>query len=275
MGRMEGKVAVITGGGRGQGEAEARIMAREGAAIAVCDVLENEGRAVADAINADGGAARFFPVNVQDEAQWRSLVGDVLAWKGRITTLVNNAGIINRMGIMETSLDNWHRVMNVNLVGPFLGMKHCAPAMRRAGGGSIVNVASIAAYLGLKCAAYVSSKTGLVGLSRTAAMEFVDWNIRVNSVCPGTIVTGLNAGAPHLEPMRKAAPMKRHGTCEEIANLVLFLASDESSYVTGTDIPIDGGVIAAGAMYGIVLEPSKDALAAADVGRTVGRGPDA
>jgi NAD(P)-dependent dehydrogenase (short-subunit alcohol dehydrogenase family) len=263
---MNGKVAIITGGGRGQGEAEARILAREGAAIAVCDVLEDEGRAVAEAIEAEGGAARFFAMNVQDEAQWRTLVRDVLAWQGRITTLVNNAGIINRMGIVETSLDNWHRVMNVNLVGPFLGMKHCAPAMREAGGGSIVNVSSIAAYLGLKCAAYVSSKTGLVGLSRTAAMEFVDWKIRVNAICPGTIVTGLNAGTPHLEPMRKAAPMKRHGTCDEIANLVLFLASDESSYITGTDIPIDGGIIAAGAMHGIALEPSRDALAAAGAG---------
>lgn len=266
MGRVEGKVAIITGAGRGQGAAEAHLLAREGAAVAVCDVLEDEGRAVAAEITAGGGAARFFPLDVRSEAQWRSLVTSVVSWKGRITTLVNNAGIINRMGIVETSLENWHRVMDVNLVGPFLGMKHCAPAMREAGGGSIVNVASIAAYLGLKCAAYVSSKTGLVGLTRTGAMEFVEWNVRVNAICPGTIVTGLNAGAPHLEPMRKAAPMKRHGTCEEIAALVLFLAADDSSYITGTDIPIDGGVIAAGAMHGIALEPSKDALAQARAG---------
>lgn len=268
MGRLEGKVAVITGGGRGQGADEAMLFAREGAAIAVCDVLEEEGRAVARAINDGGGSARFFALDVQEESKWGGLVSDVLAWKGRITTLVNNAGIINRMGIVDTSLDNWHRVMNVNLVGPFLGMKHCAPAMREAGGGSIVNVSSISAYMGLKCAAYVSSKTGLVGLTRTAAMEFVGWNIRVNAICPGTIVTGLNAGAPHLEPMRKAAPMQRHGTCEEVANLVLFLASDESSYITGTDIPIDGGVLAAGALHGIALEPSKDALAASRTSAT-------
>lgn len=261
MGRLKDKVAIITGGGRGQGADEARLFATEGAAVAVCDVLEEEGRAVASAITADGGAARFFPLDVRDDGQWRRVVSDVLAWKGRITTLVNNAGIINRMGIVETSLENWHRVMDVNLTGAFLGMKHCAPAMREAGGGSIINVASIAAYMGLKCAAYVSSKTGLVGLTRTAAMEFVGWNIRANAICPGTIVTGLNAGAPHLEPMRKAAPMQRHGTCAEIANLVLFLASDESSYITGIDIPIDGGVVAAGAMHGIALEPSKDALA--------------
>jgi NAD(P)-dependent dehydrogenase (short-subunit alcohol dehydrogenase family) len=248
VGRVEGKVVIITGGGRGQGAAEAELLAREGAAVAVCDVLEDEGRSVARAINEAGGAARFFPMDVKDDAHWQAVVEEVLRWKGRITTLVNNAGIINRMGIVETSLDNWHRVIDVNLLGPFLGMKRCAPVMREAGGGSIVNVSSIAAYLGLKC---------------TGAMEFVDWKVRVNAICPGTIVTGLNAGTPHLEPMRKAAPMKRHGTCEEIAQLVLFLASDESSYITGVDIPIDGGIIAAGAMHGIALEPSKDALAAA------------
>ena len=262
MGRLDGKVAVITGGGRGQGADEARLFAREGAAVALCDVLEREGREIADAIERSGGSARFFAVDVQDDAQWRALVRDVLAWKGRLTTLVNNAGIINRMGIVDTSLENWHRVMNVNLVGPFLGMKHCAPAMRDAGGGSIINVSSIAAHMGLKCAAYVASKTGLVGLTRTAAMEFVGWNVRANAICPGTIVTGLNAGAPHLEPMRKVAPMQRHGTCEEIANLVLFLASDESSYITGVDIPIDGGVVAAGAMHGIALAPAPDAIEA-------------
>ena len=261
MGRVEGKVAIITGGGRGQGAAEARLLAGEGAAIAICDLLQEEGRAVAAEITAAGGAARFFPMDVSDEGQWRALVADVLAWKGKITTLVNNAGIINRMGIVDTSLENWHRVMNVNLVGPFLGMKYVAPAMREAGGGSIVNVASIASYLGLKCAAYVSSKTALLGLSRTGAMEFVDWNIRVNAICPGTIVTGLNVGTPHLEPMRKATPMKRHGTSEEIAQLVLFLAADESSFITGIDIPIDGGIMAGGAMHGIALAPSKDALA--------------
>jgi 3alpha(or 20beta)-hydroxysteroid dehydrogenase len=260
VGRVEDKVAIITGGGRGQGAAEARLLASEGAAVAICDLLEDEGQAVAAEIAAAGGAAQFFPMDVRDEAAWRTVVAGVVAWKGKITTLVNNAGIINRMGIVDTSLENWHRVMNVNLVGPFLGMKHVAPVMREAGGGSIINVASIASYLGLKCAAYVSSKTALLGLSRTGAMEFVDWNIRVNTICPGTIVTGLNVGTPHLEPMRKAAPMKRHGTSEEIAQLVLFLAADESSYITGTDIPIDGGIIAAGAMHGITLVPSKDAL---------------
>ncbi len=261
MNRVEGRVAIVTGGGRGQGAAEARLLAREGAAVAVCDVLEAEGQAVADEINAAGGAARFYPLDVSSEAQWRSLVSDVLAWKNKITTLVNNAGIINRLGIIETSLENWHRVMNVNLVGAFLGMKYCAPAMREAGGGSIINVGSISSYLGLKDAAYTTSKTGLLGLTRTGAMEFVDWGVRVNTICPGVIVTGLNAGTAHLEPMRKASPMKRHGTSEEIAQLVLFLASDESSYITGADIPIDGGIIAAGLMYGITLEPDKGALA--------------
>jgi 3alpha(or 20beta)-hydroxysteroid dehydrogenase len=260
MGRVEGKVVIITGGARGQGAAEARVLAKEGASIAICDVLETEGTALASEINAAGGSARFYPMDVTNEARWRSLVEDVLAWKGRITTLVNNAGIINRLGIVETSVENWQRVMNVNLLGPFLGMKYCAPAMKQAGGGSVINVGSISSYLGLKCAAYTSSKTALLGLSRVGAMEFVDWGIRVNTICPGVIVTGLNAGTAHLEPMRKASPMKRHGTSEEIAQLVLFLASDESSYITGADIPIDGGILAAGLMYGITLEPDKNAL---------------
>jgi 3alpha(or 20beta)-hydroxysteroid dehydrogenase len=257
MGRVEGKIAIITGAGRGQGAAEAHALAKEGAAVAVCDVLEAEGEAVASAINASGGSARYFAMDVSSESQWVSLVKDVLAWKGRITTLVNNAGIISRFGIVDTPLEQWQQVMNVNLVGPFLGMKYCAPAMREAGGGSIINVGSISSYLGMKAAAYTTSKTGLLGLTRTGAMEFVEWGIRVNTICPGIIVTGLNAGAAHLEAMREASPMKRFGTCEEIAQLVLFLAADESSYVTGADIPIDGGILAAGMMHGIKLDPKK------------------
>lgn len=261
MGRLHDKVAIITGGGRGMGAGEAALFAREGASVAVCDVLQAEGREVVETITRAGGSARFFLLDVKQDAQWREVVSEVLAWKSRLNILVNNAGIINRLGILDTSLDNWHRVLDVNLTGPFLGMKYCAPAMRDSGGGSIINVASIAAYMGLQCAAYVSSKTGLVGLTRTAAIEFTPWNIRANAICPGTIVTGLNAGAPHLEPMREATPMKRYGTPEEIANLALFLASDEASYITGVDLPIDGGVIAGGALHGIALQPSKDALA--------------
>lgn len=259
MGRVDGKVAIITGGGRGQGAAEACLLAREGAAVAVCDVLEAEGRAVASEINAAGGSARFYSLDVTSEAQWVSLVKDVVAWRGSITTLVNNAGIISRFGIVDTPLEDWNRVMNVNLAGPFLGMKHCAPAMRVASNGSIINVGSISSYLGLKAAGYTASKTGLLGLTRTGAMEFVDWGIRVNTICPGVIVTGLNAGSAHLEPMRAASPMKRYGTSEEIAQLVLFLAADESSYITGADIPIDGGILAAGLMHGITLDPNKGA----------------
>jgi 3alpha(or 20beta)-hydroxysteroid dehydrogenase len=261
VGRVEGKVAIITGGSRGQGAAEAQLLAREGAAVAICDLLADEGQALAKDINAAGGRARFYSLDVSNESQWRSVVKDVVEWAGKVTTLVNNAGIINRLGIVDTSVENWQRVMNVNLLGPFLGMKHCAPAMREAGGGSIINIGSISSYLGLKDAAYTSSKTALLGLSRTGAMEFVEWGVRVNTICPGVIVTGLNAGTAHLEPMRLASPMKRHGTSEEIAQLVLFLAADESSYVTGADIPIDGGILAAGLMHGIKLQPDKNALA--------------
>jgi 3alpha(or 20beta)-hydroxysteroid dehydrogenase len=156
--------------------------------------------------------------------------------------------------------------MDVNLVGALLGMKYSAPAMRESGVGSIINIGSMGSYLGLRCAAYVSSKTAILGLTRTAAMEFVDWNIRANTICPGTIVTDLNRGSSHLEAMRMATPQKRFGTVEEIANLALFLASDESSYITGSDFVIDGGIIASGALCGIALQPAKEALTVAAKG---------
>lgn len=257
MSRLTGHVALISGGARGQGAAEARLFAAQGAAVAICDLLEQEGEALASEIEALGGSARYFPLNVTSEPDWISVVSAIKAWKGKITILVNNAGIINRLGIVDTTLENWERVIAVNITGPYLGMKHVAPVMRDAGGGSIINIGSMASYMGLKCAAYTATKTGIVGLTRTAAMEFVGWNIRANTICPGTIVTGLNRGASHLEAMRLATPQKRYGTPEDIANLALFLASDESSHITGVDIPVDGGIVAGGAFHSIPLEPAK------------------
>jgi 3alpha(or 20beta)-hydroxysteroid dehydrogenase len=248
LGRIEGQVAIITGGSRGQGAVEARLFAAEGASVAICDVLESEGEAVAEEITSSGGNARFFRLDVANEHEWEAVVAKIVAWAGKITVPVNNAGIINQLGVRDTSIARWHRVMDVNITGPFLGMKHVAPQMERAGGGSIINIASIASHVGVKCAAYVSSKTALVGLTRTAALEFAEFGIRVNAVCPGTVVTDLVATAPHFEAMRLASPMKRHGLISEIAQLVLFLASTESSFVTGTDIKIDGGFLAAGGM---------------------------
>ncbi|MFG1224855.1 SDR family NAD(P)-dependent oxidoreductase [Xanthobacter wiegelii] len=254
MGRLEGKVAVITGGSRGQGESEAWMFAREGAAVAIYDVLDEPGRAVAQQISDEGLEARYFHLDVTDPANWADTVAGIIAWKGRLTTLVNNAGIVNRTGVMETSLKAWNRVLAVNLTGAMLGIQAAAAAMRDAGGGAVVNIASVAAYVGHNDPAYSATKAGLLGLTRSAAMELVGWGIRVNAVCPGIIVTGLNAGGAHLEPWRRATPLGRYGTIEEAARAVLFLASDESSFITGEDLAVDGGFKAGGAARRISLE---------------------
>jgi 3alpha(or 20beta)-hydroxysteroid dehydrogenase len=248
MGKLNGQVAIITGGARGQGAAEARLLVSEGAAVAICDVLQAEGLALAESITASGGQARFFALDVTSEAQWAQTVADVVAWKGKVTILVNNAGIINQLGVLETPLDRWRQVIEVNLTGPFLGIKHTAPAMEVAGGGSIVNIASIGAYMGVKCAGYASSKTGLLGLTRTAATELSDVGIRVNAVCPGIIATDMGNNLSSAEAMRQATPLRRYGTVDDVARMVLFLVSEDSSYVTGADFPVDGGYVGAGAM---------------------------
>lgn len=248
MGKLDGHVAIITGGARGQGAEEARLFAREGATVAICDLLEDSGEALAQEIAATGAQARFFALDVTSEDQWQRVVADIVAWQGKITVLVNNAGIINQLGILETTIEKWNAVMAVNITGPFLGMKHVAPVMARSGGGSMVNIASTASYVGVKCAAYVSSKTALLGLTRTAATELADLGIRVNAVCPSVIVTDMGAGLNSAEAIRLAAPMMRHGTPDDVAQMVLFLASSDSSYVTGADMKIDGGFLAAGAM---------------------------
>lgn len=263
MERMKGKVAIISGGARGMGAADVRRLCAEGASVAIADVLDADGEALASELTAQGHEASYFHLDVTDEAAWRALAEAVLSRYGRITTLVNNAGIVNRTGITGTPLENWQRVIGVNLTGVFLGMKTVCPAIRDAGGGAVVNMASVAAHVGHNDPAYSASKAGVLGLTRTAAAEYVDWNIRVNAICPGIIVTGLNAGGSHLEPWRRATPLGRFGTMEEVASLVLFLASDEAAYVTGEDIAMDGGFLAAGSARRISLEAGIDLTAGA------------
>jgi 3alpha(or 20beta)-hydroxysteroid dehydrogenase len=248
MGKLDNQVAVITGGARGQGAEEARCFAKEGAAIAICDVLEPEGNELAAAICAQGGKARFFRLDVSTEQDWKTVISEIVGWQSNITVLINNAGIINQLGVLDTSIEKWNRVMSVNITGPFLGIRHVAPVMSKAGGGSIINIASTASHLGVKCAAYASSKAGLLGLTRTAATELADMGIRVNAICPGVVATDMGSGLSSAEAMRVATPMLRHGTVDDIARLALFLASDDSAYITGTEITIDGGFVAAGAM---------------------------
>ncbi|OLP61700.1 cyclopentanol dehydrogenase [Xaviernesmea oryzae] len=245
---LEGRVALVTGGARGQGEAESRLFAAHGAAVLIADVLAEEGRALAESLRAEGREARFLHLDVTDEKSWAGVVAEARAWKGRLDILVNNAGIINRTLIADTPLEAWEKVLKVNLTGAFLGIQSVAGLMAEGGGGAIVNISSNSAFSGHYDPAYTASKWGLRGLTRSAAMELAGRNIRVNAVCPGLVVTGLNASSPHLQPMIGMTPMKRSGKPEEIAELVLFLASDASSFITGEDFVIDGG-FTAGAAY--------------------------
>ncbi len=251
---LSGRLAIVTGGSRGQGEAEARLLARAGAAVLIADVLEAEGAALAEALVADGHEARFARLDVASPESWAAAIDAAAGWKGRLDVLVNNAGIINRQSTSDTTLDGWNRLIGINLTGTFLGIKAAAPLMRDGGGGSIVNIASNSAFSGHYDPAYTASKWGVRGLTRTAAMEYVTWGIRVNSVCPGLIVTGLNANASHLQPMIGLTPMARSGTPDEVAQLVLFLASDASSFITGEDFTIDGGFTAGAAYRRVAVE---------------------
>lgn len=247
VGRLKDKTAIVTGASRGIGAAIARRFAEEGACVAVCDVVHERALSEADAIRDNGGTAFALHLDVISEDSWKAAVQAVIDRTGQVNILVNNAGINDRGTIVSSSLENWERTLSVNLTGAYLGMRVLAPVLRSSGGGAIVNTCSIASHHGESHAAYCASKWGLRGLTKTAAMEFVDWNIRVNSVSPAVVETELNAGQPYLRPMAKMTPMGRNGQDYEIANGVLFLASDEASYITGQDLPIDGGFTAGAA----------------------------
>jgi 3alpha(or 20beta)-hydroxysteroid dehydrogenase len=248
MSDFAGKLVIVTGGARGQGEAEIRLFASKGAAVIIADVLVDEGEALAAELTKEGKDARFIRLDVTDPASWAAVIDLAKSWKGRLDVLVNNAGIINRTLVETTSLEAWERVLRVNLTGSFLGIQAASPLMAETGGGAIVNISSNSGYSGHYDPAYTASKWGLRGLTKSAAMELAPKNIRVNAVCPGLVVTGLNASSPHLKPMIGITPLKRAGKPEEIADLVFFLASDASSFITGEDFVIDGG-FTAGAAY--------------------------
>ncbi len=251
---LTGRLAIVTGGARGQGEAEARLFAARGAAVIIADVLADEGRALAEVLQAEGREARFIHLDVSDPSSWEGVVTLAREWKGRIDILVNNAGIINRSTVANTGLEAWERVMKVNLTGAFLGIQAVVPVMAENGGGAIVNISSNSGFSGHYDPAYTASKWGLRGLTRSAAMEFAAKNIRINAVCPGLVVTGLNASSPHLKPMIEMTPLKRSGKPEEIAELVAFLASDAAQFITGEDFVIDGGFTAGAAYRRVAVE---------------------
>jgi 3alpha(or 20beta)-hydroxysteroid dehydrogenase len=245
MARLQGKVAIITGGARGMGAATSRLFAAEGATVVIADLLAEAGAALAAEL---GGGAVFRPHDVTSEDAWARLVAEVEAEFGRVDVLVNNAGVLLFRTLLETSLEDYERVLRVNLVGEFLGIKAVAPGMIARGRGSIVNISSVDGMKGANgLAAYCSSKWGVRGLTRVAAMELGHRGVRVNSVHPGGVDTIMtNAAGEAREDVDKRfgdIPLQRVGAPEEVARATLFLASDEASYLAGAEIVVDGGMI--------------------------------
>ncbi len=251
MGKLDGKVALISGGARGQGAAEARTFARESAKVVFGDVRDAEGKEVEATIRADGGQAVYVHLDVANEADWRSAVQLATDRYGRLDILINNAGIvISRVSIEERTVEEWDRVMAVNARGVFLGTKHAIPAMRRAGGGSIVNISSVAG-IGQSLhqePAYAASKGAVRIFTKVTASQHAKDGIRCNSVHPGPVDTEMfHSAFTDPEALRRRlerVPMRRMGTVDEIVTAVLYLASDESSYVSGAELVIDGGALA-------------------------------
>ena len=252
--RFHGMVVLVSGGSRGQGETEARRFAAEGAKVVIGDVLAEEGMAVAGDL---GDHARFVELDVTVPDHWDRAVRTATEDFGRLDVLVNNAGIAPFTPIIGGSVDDFVRVVMVNQVGVYLGMRAAAPVMKAAGGGSIVNISSIDGIIGMPgVGGYVSSKFGVRGLTKVAALELADAGIRVNSVHPGYIDTPMvrePMGDALAEALGKSVPLRRLGTTDEVAEMVLFLASDASRYCTGAEFVIDGGLIAGHAPAGLDL----------------------
>jgi 3alpha(or 20beta)-hydroxysteroid dehydrogenase len=246
MATLEGKVAMVTGGARGMGAAEVRRLHDAGASVVAADILDDDGKALADEL---GDRVRYLHLDVTSEDEWTAAVEQVEREFGKLDVLVNNAGILKFNAVADTPLDEFRQVLEVNLIGTFLGMKAAIPAMKRAGGGSIVNISSTEGLAGtVFCGAYTASKFGVRGLTKVAAIEYGADKIRVNSVHPGGIDTPMTRAVMDEEGRKyvgkKVAGLKRMGTADEVAGVVLFLAGDDSSYCTGAEFVVDGGVTA-------------------------------
>jgi 3alpha(or 20beta)-hydroxysteroid dehydrogenase len=244
MGRLDGKVAVVTGGARGQGEAEVRRFAAEGAKVIAADIRAEQGEALAAELGPD---VAFVRHDVSDEASWASLVSGAVERFGRLDVLVNNAGIAFTSPISKHTLADYERVITVNQVGVFLGIRSVIEPMTNTGGGSIVNISSGAGLRATKyMIAYAASKYAVTGMTAAAALELARYKIRVNSIHPGVIDTPMlgDVGDPNDTAIVRLTPLRRVGSPDEIANVALFLASDESSYMTGAHLAVDGGLIA-------------------------------
>ena len=251
MGRLDGKVAFISGGARGMGAEEARLFAQQGAKVAIGDILEEDGRKVEAEINESGGDCLFVRLDVTSEANWQSAIAATVSRFGALHILVNNAGIGGVGGLVEdTSVEDWDRVMDINGKGVFLGTKAAIPEMQAAGGGSIINISS---QLGIVATdntspMYHASKGAVRILTKSTAIQFAPDGIRANSVHPGPVVTAMTERRREdpeaFALMRSRIPLGRFAEPIEIANAVLYLASDESGYVTGSEVVVDGGWVA-------------------------------
>ena len=253
MGRVDDKVAIVTGGASnpGLGYTTALTLAREGAKVMVTDVDEAGAQACAAAIRDAGGVAEAMYQDVTDEDRWKAVVEQTVGSFGKLDVLVNNAGICVLMPIAEMTLADWHRQIEVNLTSVFLGCKHAMPAMKAAGGGSLVNLSSVVGLVGMaSCVAYGASKGGVRIMSKCVAVEGAKDNIRCNSVHPGVIWSNLQAQATGqsdpsgVDVSPERVPLGRIGYPEDIANCVLYLASDESNYITGAELTVDAGMTA-------------------------------
>ena len=248
--RLEGKVALISGGARGQGAAEAKLFAGEGAKVVFGDILDDLGKQVEAEIHEVGGEALYIHLDVTKEDDWASAVESAVSKYRKLDILVNNAGITIRKNVEDTTEEDWDRIMAINAKGVFLGTKQAIPAMRKNGGGSIVNISSTAGLVGnpFGGASYAATKGAVRLFTKATAIQYAKESIRCNSVHPGLLETPMNrdmlADAAHREERTQRIPLGRVGTAEDVAYGVLYLASDEASFVTGSELVIDGGATA-------------------------------
>ena len=247
--RLKNKIAIITGGASGMGASPAEIFAREGAKVVVTDLLVDESAQVVDEIGRSGASARFQKLDVSSETDWDSVVTTAMATEGRIDILINNAGVSGSHPD-KLNTDTWDQQMNINAKGVFLGMRAGIPEMQKTGGGAIVNISSISGFVGQDFVhmGYNAAKGAVRLATKSAAVQFAKDGIRVNSVHPGIMPpmrTSMLSADPEIrEKIIAAIPMKREGAIEEVAHANLFLASDEASYITGIEVPVDGGFLA-------------------------------